>query len=80
MYMYYTIVVYVNQHRSPRVRCNLDSIPDRVKPKASPLSTCHYGDWLAWHRDIVSEWSYMSTHGQLFLWARTMKSQLSVLV
>jgi hypothetical protein len=28
---------------------------------------------------IVSEWSDISTHGQLFLWASTIKIQLSVL-
>ena len=37
-------------------------------------------DWLARNQNKVSEWSDMFTRGLLFLWASTLKIQLSVLV
>jgi hypothetical protein len=37
-------------------------------------------DWLARNQNNVYEWSGMSTRGQLFQWASTIKIQLSVLV
>ena len=37
-------------------------------------------DWLARNQNNVSEWSDMSTRGQLLQWAGTIKIQLSVLV
>ena len=37
-------------------------------------------DGLAWNKDNMSEWSDMSTCRQLFQWASSIKTQLSVLV
>jgi hypothetical protein len=66
-------------------------IPDRVKPKiiklmfgASPAKQAALKsknkDWLALNKDNVSEWSDMSTHGLLFLWADTTIIQCNMLV
>jgi len=37
-------------------------------------------DWLDWNQDNLSEWGDMSICGMLFQWARTIKTNLSVLV
>jgi hypothetical protein len=37
-------------------------------------------DWLARNQINVSKWDDMSIRGQLFQWASTLKTQLSVLV
>jgi len=36
-------------------------------------------DWLTWNQNNMSKWNNMSTRGQLFQWASTIKIQLNVL-
>jgi len=44
------------------------------------LNSASFIHWLAWYRDNVSKWGDMFIHGLSFLWASTIKIQLTVLV